>query len=322
MDQATFGATASPDVDLDTQLYRHVKRPEWGVALMRRERDGTRSYQFEDGRVRKIRKGFYKLMEPADDLGERAEYIRENLARVVTAQADDSDRGVVEAVCPFSAQVALFTKLYPGGFEDPEWIEDHRKPAGSPLKRHRTTVSAKARSTLTKARFEEATSSQGHEAMLGVIADLLQSTDLVPVSHAKALRGLESDEKRRYVESVADLLHGERRFEERFKDHLETHAALFDEPPSWRVATVLPALLFPQEHVSVRRSAFLRQAGSIAPTARYSKRARVGSYRNFRRVAVRVRERLKAAGQEPRDLLDVHDFVWATLRTSALEHLA
>ncbi len=320
MSDATLDVSASPNVDLDAPLCRHVKRPEWGIGLVVGERDNARSYQFEDGRVRTIREGYYKLLEPVDDLDERTEYIRENLIRMAGADPE-ADRTVVDAVCSFAAQVELFTELYPGGFEDPGWIEDHRRPAGAALKRHRTPVSAKAQEALSITRLEEAVAKGKHAAMLEVIAGLLASTNLVPISHAKALRGLEADEQPRYVESVADLLHGGRPFDERFKDFLRTHEELFGERPSWRIATVLPALVHPQQHVSVRRSAFLRQAGSIAPSARYSKRAKAGSYRNFRRVAVRVRERLNAAGHEPRDLLDVHDFVWTTLRSSALEHL-
>jgi len=73
--------------------------------------------------------------------------------------------------------------------------------------------------------------------------------------------------------------------------------------------------------VSVRRSAFARQAGSIAPTARYTRKAQVGAYKNYRRVALGVKKRLIEAGHEPRDMLDIHDFVWDTLRTSALDDL-
>lgn len=320
MTQATLDVRASTDADLDPELYRHVKRPEWGVAILVREQDETRSYQFEDGQLRKIRKGFYKLIEPADDLGERAEHIRENLRRVVGA-GEDADHDVIDAVCPFSAQVALFTRLYPGGFEDPEWIEDHRRPSGSPLKRHRTPISAEAREVLSASACSEALSAGKGAELLDTVADILARTDLVPVAHAKALRGLEDEEKVRYVEPLVDLLHGEGNWEVRFRDYLRAYEEIFKERPSWRVATVLPALVHPQTHVAVRRSAFLRQAGSVAPTAQYSRRARVGSYRNFRRVATGVRERLNAAGHEPRDLLDVHDFVWATLRTAALEHL-
>lgn len=323
MAQATFdvSTTSNEPVDPDAPLYRHVKRPEWGVAILVRESDDARVYQFEDGQLRKIRKGYYKLLELADDMDGRAGHIRENLQRVVNADSSDQGGSVVDAVCPFSEQVALFTRIYPGGFEDSEWIEGHRRAEGAPLKRHRGPISTEARETFTPGRFEEALSSDRHEELVEAIADLLARTDLVPVSHAKALRGLESEEKRRYAEAVADLLHGDRRYEARFKDFLDTLEALFDERPSWRIATALPGLVQPQEHVVVRHSAFLRQAGSVAPTARYTRRATVRGYKSFRRVATGVRERLKAAGHEPRDLLDVYDFVWTTLRTSALEHL-
>jgi hypothetical protein len=137
----------------------------------------------------------------------------------------------------------------------------------------------------------------------------------------KTLRKLNEDDKRALAEAAADLLHGERRFEERFGDYLQLLTRFLGGPPSWRVATALPALVHPDEHVSVRRSAFARQAGSIAPTARYSRKAKVSSYRNFHRVAIGVKERLEAAGHKPRDMLDVHDFVWTTLRNSSLDDL-
>jgi hypothetical protein len=317
--QATLKTPTAGVTDPDAPLFRHSKRPEWGVAILAWERDASRAYQFEDGKLRKIREGYYKLMEPVDDL-ERADQIRRNLRRVVNA-GDDSDVKVIEAVCPFSAQVDLFTQLYPGGFEDPEWIEDHRRTDGSALKRHRSPITAEAQEALSESRCEEAVSSDGKEELADIIADLFARTDLVPISHAKALRGLDPEEKARYAESAVQLLHGEDSYEKRFKAYIATLKTLFDERPSWRVATVLSGLVFPQEHVVVRRSAFLRQAGSIAPTARYSRRATARSYKNFLRVATETRKRLASAGHEPRDLLDVYDFVWTTLRTAALDHL-
>jgi len=316
----TLDVPAPTLADPDAPLVRHSKRPEWGVALLAWERGSTRAYQFEDGRLRKIREGYYKLLEPADDLGERAPRIRKNLKRVINA-GDDSDVKVIEAVAPFSAQVALFKRLYPGGFEDPQWIEDHRRPSGAPLKRHRGPISEEAKEALSKSRCEEALASDGHEELADIIADLLARTDLAPISHAKALKGLDPEEKKRYVEAVVRLLHGEEAGDRYFKEYVDTLRELFDERPNWRIATVLPGIFDPHAHVVVRRSAFLRQAGSIAPTARYSRRATAGSYKNFLRVATGTRKRLATAGHEPRDLLDVHDFVWATLRTAALEHL-
>lgn len=320
MSQATFHTNSSPAVQPDTPLVKHTKRPEWGFAVMIWERDSTRAYQFEDGKLRKIRKGYYKLLEPVDEFDERADGVRKNLLRVVEA-GDDSDVKIIEAVCPFSAQVELFTQLYPGGFEDPEWIEDHRRPKGNPLKRHRSPVVSAAKETLSASRCEEALASDGHVRLADEMADILAGTDLVAVSHAKALRGLADEEKRRFVEAAVPLLHGDDPYGKRLKTYLKTLTELFDERPNWRMATVLSGLLHPQSHVVVRRSAFVRQAGSIAPTADYSRRATVRSYRNFLRVATETRKRLASAGHEARDLLDIHDFIWTTLRTAALEHL-
>lgn len=320
MAQATLDVTPTTEAGPDSPLFRHTKRPQWGVGILVRQRASARSYQFEDGRLRTIRKGYYTLLEPADDLGDREEVIRENLLRVATTR-DDEQRTVLEPTCRFAEQVDLFVGLYPLGFQDPAWIEEHRESEGRTLKRHRTSISKEAQDALSASRCQEAATAGEHQELADAIADILARTDLVPVSHAKALRGLDAEETRAYVDAAVRLLHGEQRYQDRFRQWVATLMRLFGERPSWRVATALPGLVHPATHTVVRHSAFIRQAASIAPTARYSKRAKVGSYRNFLRVAQGVRTRLSEAGHEPRDLLDVYDFIWTTLRKSALEHL-
>lgn len=308
--------------DTDGDLYRHVKRPEWGVAILAWERGDTRAYQFEDGRLRKIRKGYYKLLEPVDDFEGPEQAVRTNLERAVQTSGDETSRTVQKSVASFDEQVALFEKLFPKGFQDPEWIAEHRgDPEGTALKRHREPSTTDAQEALSAERCATLIAEGAHDTLSESIIDVLAGTDLVPISYVKTLRRLDEEEKKKHAEAVADLLHGERRFEERFGDYLELLTDLLGGRPSWRVATALPALVHPDRHVSVRRSAFARQAGSIAPTARYSRKAKVTSYKNFRRVAIGVKKRLEAAGHEPRDMLDIHDFVWATLRNSALDHL-
>lgn len=305
----------------DSPLYRHTKRPQWGVAILIDEGPKARTYQFEGGRRRKIRKGYYKLLEPVESLGDREDLVREELLRLAEATEGGTKRKTLDPVASFLEQVDLFTSLYPEGFNDPEWIEDHRETDGRALKRHRTPISEEAKEALSAARCEEAIAAGNYDEFGKIIADLLARTDLVPISFAKSLRGLESDEMKKHVEAVARLLHGEGRHQDRFRNYVMTLSEIFDAKPKWRSATVLSALVHPDEHTVVRHSAFLRQAAVIAPTARYTRRARPGSYRNFLRVAKGVRERLESAGHEPRDLLDVYDFIWTTLRSSALEHL-
>ena len=310
------------DTETGGDLYRHTKRPEWGLAILAWDRGHTRGYQFEDGRFRKIKKGYFKLLEPVDEFDESGDIIRSSLTEAVLQADRSADRPQREPVCAFGEQIDLFLRLYPGGFEDPDWVAEHRgEPGESALKRHRDPVVEEAAERLAPERCAELVEAGRQLELADDVIDILGGTTLVPIAHVKQLRRLDDDEKVRYAEAVASLLHGTDHFSRRFRAYLQTMEALLGQRPSWRSATALPAIVHPDRHVSVRRSAFARQAGSIAPAAKYSRKPQVGAYRNFRRVAMGAKKRLIAAGHEPRDLLDVHDFIWATLRKSALEHL-
>ncbi len=310
-----------PEIE-DATLFRHKKRPQWGVAILAWERGKQRAYQFEDGRLRKFKEGYYSLMEPAENLERPREVVVAGLQDAIKAKIGKTDHKALTPVCSFEAQVELFTELFPEGFQDPEWINEHRsKPSGRTLKRYRDPVVAQARETLSRKECEDLLVQERHEDLTLAVQEILASTNLLPISAVKVLKALESEENREFAESVTALLHGEGDFDGRFKEHLEVLRKIYGKRPSWRIATALPALVYPEKQVCVRRSVFLRQAASISPNARYTKRASASAYRNFRRVAFAVRKRLQAAGHEPRDLLDIHDFIWLTLRNAALEHV-
>jgi hypothetical protein len=308
--------------DLPEQLYRHSQRPEWGMALLAWERNGRRAYQFEDGKLRKIQEGYYDLLDPVDPQEGPITAVRTNLQAAITALKGGAEHKVYKAVCTFEQQIGLFTKLYPKGFKDPKWIDDKRGTTeGNSLKRHRVPSMAAAQEALDPVRagslIDEGQQGELTESILAVLAD----TNLVPLSHVKTLRRLDEEEASEYAEVVFALVHGEGSFDDRFNTYLDMLSRFLGGRPSWRIGTSLIALVHPQEHVAVRRSAFIRQAGSIAPTGVYTRKPKVASYRSFRRVALGAKSRLEGAGHEPADLLDVHDFIWTTLRKSALEHL-
>lgn len=319
----TLAVPAKHQEDLPEQLYRHSLRPEWGMALLAWERNGRRAYQFEDGKLRKIREGYYDLLDPVDPSEESpTAAVRANLQAAIKALKVGSEQKVYKAVCTFEQQLSLFTRLYPKGFADPKWIEDKRGTEnGSALKRHRGPSLAAAQEALdptsAASLIEEDRQGELTESVLNVLAD----TNLVPLSHVKTLRRLDEGEASEYAEVVFNLVHGEDPLEDRFQAYLELLTRFLGGRPSWRIATALLALTHPHKEVAVRRSAFIRQAGSIAPTGAYTRKPKPVSYLSFRRVALGVQTRLEAAGHEPRDLLDVHDFIWTTLRKSALDHL-
>jgi hypothetical protein len=117
--------------------------------------------------------------------------------------------------------------------------------------------------------------------------------------------------------SLRDLIVGDKPYGNRFTRFVASLTAACEKRPSWRLATALPALLQPQEHVCVRKSVFLKQAATIAPELRYTRGPRRKSYESFLAVANRTRDRLLDAGLNPQDLLDIHDFAWLTLRPAA-----
>jgi hypothetical protein len=309
------------ELDDDPDLFRHVKRPQWGLAILAFEKGDNRAYQFEDGRLRKFKRGYFDLMKPASSKRRTNEAVIADLQAALGV--DPTPRKTLSPVAPFEAQVDLFSTLYPEGFQGERWSEEHRGTTGGRrLKRHRNHVIAAAGETLAAERVAEWQSKGDFRGLTAAFLELLAGTNLVSARHVKTLRGMDDAESEHFAEAGASLLHGSGDFGPRFREWVGVLRDALGGKPSWRMATALPALVEPNEHVCVRHSAFIRQAAVVAPTSKYTRRARVGSYRNFRRVAQGVRARLEAAGQEPRDFLDVHDFIWTTLRSSAIEHLA
>ena len=72
---------------------------------------------------------------------------------------------------------------------------------------------------------------------------------------------------------------------------------------------------------ALRHSVVSRQAALFAPDSPCPSRPGRVAYRTFRDVMLRTRQRLEKEGLRPRDLLDVHDFVWMTLRPAAVKSM-
>jgi hypothetical protein len=305
----------------DPELVRHSRRPQWGLAILAWERDDKAGYQFEDGRLRVFSTAYKDLMEPAEPKHRPEDAVIADLQAALGTPSDE--REPLQAEATFEQQVALFESLYPEGFQGEAWTLEMRGPkeGGRALKRHRDPSIAAAQAVFDSGEVASQLAEGRHSAWVDAVLDVLAETTLVSRSRVKALRAMEDDERRTFAEAAADLLHGEGRFGTRFKAWVKTLRDGLEGKASWRLATALSALVEPDSHICVRHSAFIRQAAVIAPTSSYSRRPKARSYRNFRRVARVVRTRLEAAGHQPRDLMDVHDFIWTTLRASAIDHL-
>ncbi len=320
--QATTQETSKEQNARTGALYRHVKRTEWGLAKLAWEKDGKRGYQFEDGELRVFADGYYSLLERVDRSSEDLTAISEKLDRQLGNISRRSTKSAVsKADLPtFDEQIAVFLRLFPGGFMDSAWLAEHRGEAGArQLKRHRTPASRKAIEALSKEAIDENIRTGDERAVLQRAIEVLESTDLVTRAQIAPLEGLAPDQG--FAAALRDLLYGDDRFDVRFDRYCQVLGRSTKGSPSWPLVTALPALVLPDEHVCIRPSVFATQADVLDPRMRPSKTPSSASYAAYQDMVRTMIEALREAGYPPRDRLDIHDFVWVTLRPGAFKVL-
>jgi len=302
-------------------LYRHSKRPEWGLAVPAWETADNQAYKFEDGRTRVIKKSFNHLMKPAEIDEAVVDRLGSELRRAAGNRADLKSRRLKPAY-PFSDQIKVFRELFPEGFRGERWTKQYREPVGSPLKRHRAPAIELAQNKLSLNDLDELIALGKTGEIVDRAIEVLRSTSLAVVADVEAISGLEQEHRESVGLALRELLYGDDGFGERFRQWLKALSEGLGKQPKWRTVTALPALVYPDEHPCVRQSVFRKQAAVFAPRRGYAREPGRVAYQNFSDIAELTRERLKKEGFEPRDLLDVHDFIWTTLRPAAAKQIS
>lgn len=284
-------------------LLKHDRRPQWGLAVVLWEREGKRGYQFADGTVRVIKEGYYHLFRPTTAPGDGS--VR-SLLRMAMRRADGDDTTLPTV----RHQAAYMKGLFAEGFASAEWVARHRG-GGRRLKRHRDPALAKAAELWAKDVLEAALEREDWAAVHGAMVEVLSYTDLVTPSLVTKLEKAEPTEE--LARSFFALLHVEETV--RAVDHFRKALALAGGPgTSWTMVTAPRALMHPQTDVCVRPSVWKTQARILMPGFTPGSKPTASEYRSFKKVADALRKELGMQGLTPRDLLDVYDFTWTTLR--------
>jgi hypothetical protein len=306
-----------------TPLFEHAKRPEWGLAIMAWERNKRRAYQFQDGKLRLIKEGYYHLMQevdrPADSALEITKSLKDKLGvsearREVVKKA----RAKGKKILTLKDQITIFNIMYPNGFQGEEWDANIRgEGEGRRLKRHREPALQDAKVRLSKEALEPLIEGEQYTEVINTALDVLKKTSLVRPVHLKPLKELAKTKHPDLAKAIFDLFWGSGKYSMRFDAFVRVLSSNGRVDCPWPLATVLPALVHPKEHVCVRPSSFRRQARWMAPRLEYSSHPEGKQYIRFRKMARAVGRRLKEAELKPRDLVDVYDFIRLTLRPSA-----
>jgi hypothetical protein len=318
--------TTSPengDTERPDELYRHVKREEWGFAVLAWDRAGRRAFQFEDGNLRVFANGFQGLVQPVDVPREEA---RPLLDRLIVMLADNDAQAAKERKAKTSKgvglslndQVAYFKTQYPTGFYDPKWRHDVRgEGAKRRLKRHRQTAIADAQDRLSADRLATLMSEQQFGTIYETAISVLKATDLLSPAQLAPVAKLDPSQHQAFARSVRDLLHGDGPADKRFGRFVDTLMETTGTPPSWQLATALGALVNPDEHICVRVAAVREQAKGVGHRVEVRSLPTADAYTRLLAVARSVRDQLAARDFAARDLMDIYDFMRLTLSPKA-----
>jgi len=310
-------------------LVMHERRPEWGVGLVTSTNDERLVVQFQDGKLRSFKKGFFHMLAPVEDDSIEDEVIDELKDRFgvsIAAKAERKRQSEAAPVMTFNEQLRVFRHLYPGGFQDETYEHSVRRdPDGRRLKRLREPAMDFAAEKLSAAALDEMIAAGDFTGAHTISIKVLEKTSLAsPSKTVDPLIDMPPESHEAYARALRDLLwgEGEEEFEARYKAWLDALTAGGLRELTWPMVTVLPALVRPDQDIAVRRKVFLAQARTVTPNRTFKVRPAPRSYVRYRRMAEKVRERLVEAGFQPRDMMDVHQFIWETLRPKGQEILS
>lgn len=294
------------------RLYQHSKRKQWGLAVLAWEQEGKRGYQFEDGELRVFAERFYGLLAEVECPPEKTARLLSKLGRASGAGKDGKD----DRKLTFDEQLQVFLEEFPESFAGPAWKGHHRGEGSSRrLKRHRDSAAADAQEQLSKEALDELISAGDHAEILRRMTDIVHATDLVTRAQAEPVaRAKPSEELSRGLRSV---LYGEGEFEPRFDEYCRLLLEAGRKQLSWPLATSIPALVLPEAHVAVRPTVLAKQAQWAYPRLRYSTKPEGRVYTRILTMARTVRDALTRSGHQPKDLLDIYDYMLVTLRPAA-----
>jgi BMFP domain-containing protein YqiC len=100
-------------------------------------------------------------------------------------------------------------------------------------------------------------------------------------------------------------------------DALVAALTIGDAEPRWCLPTTLLAALFPESFPPVRHAIYREQARWMAPGLRLDRTPTGGQFLRLRKMVKLVQQKLAQQALVARELFDVWDFMWETLRPKA-----
>jgi len=301
--------------------YKNEASPEWGLGLVIEDKPDNWVLVFEHAGRKKFIKSKAKTLVAVTLSSEALEHLQAKVHGKQQASKSGAPRKAKRAAstsaprfATFEQQLEFFEKLFAGGFEGDRFVGEERGDPGAKGKAgYKTAAVAMAREELSPARFESAPPEQLFDSAKRVLG----ATNIVfPIEGAIPFGSLDETDRPAALAGLRQLLHGEGDYAARLERFVAS-VNLKDKSGkgrkvTWPLATLFGALYEPAEHTCVKPTAFAAQGATLGLQAAKSQPVTATGYRQFFEIARTTQERLLAAGQRPRDFIDVYSFIWRT----------
>lgn len=291
-----------------TRLFEHEKRKdEWGYAILAYERDDTRSYLFQDGKLRRFKKSHCHLLVPAspDDGVHISRNLKAMLRSTMASKASAAAAPGAQRRMPPSRAYDAFLQVHPDGLKSADYARDVRGvDAKRRLKRHRDAAVAEATELLSKRAIVKAQKAGAHAEVRDTLVRVLANTDLVTKKQLAPLEKLDDAALPDLVDALARVLHGDGPFEARFERFVHV-LERSGESVSWELATAPAALVHPEAQLYVKASAMKLLASRVAPALGFTSTPSGFVYGRLVEIADELVHHLAEVDDLPRDFFDV-----------------
>ena len=307
---------------MTSTVFKSESQPDWGMGLVVEDGADHWVLYFEHGGRKKFikskMKGLVAVTLDAKALASLETKSHSRHARAGTKAKPKKVGLPKKAVARFESlaqQILFFEKLFPGGFEGEKFTNDERGVAGATTGKggNKTNAIAAAKEELSAAKFASATPEELFESA----TRLLKGTNIVfPIEGAIPFVGLDPKGRSNAVAGLKQLLHGEGDYGLRVERFCAA-VALKDKKGqpkivSWPFATVFGALFNPTVNSCIKPTPFASQAATLGLAVEQKQAVAARGYTQFHEIVTLTQTKLLAAGQKPRDLLDVSSFIWRT----------
>jgi hypothetical protein len=197
-----------------------------------------------------------------------------------------------------------FIKRFPGGFEDPDFVEKERK--------YKLEAHTLLEKTLDRATVKRLLDEGKYQEVCARARAVVQMTNLVDHRETSALNSSTRDvtNAEEYAKGLNELLYGDGEFRPRFEQFVSVLGR--QGGAKWPIATYFPFIAYPGEHMFLKPEATKAVALSCGVELGYRPTPNWKTYEALQRLVALLQEKL--ADLHPRDLIDVQSFIWYVWR--------